>query len=290
MSKERCPACGSDNTVYDEARGELICMNCGYVLDEDVIDTRPEWRAYDAEQRRRRARAELATSGAPAQTFIGDSRERSIQNRFKRLSNLHRNVSREWPRSLNEGREEISRVTAGLGLPSQVREEAQRIFTLAQRRGLLKGRGIPVITSACIMLACREYGVPYNESVLYRALGVDGGEARHCYMLLIKRLRDELFLKPPDPTRYIPMLTSRLKLSMDAHKTALAIVEAAGRARILFGKSPKSVAAAAVYLACAIHGLELDKAELAHAAGITDVTLRKRVKELLKNLVITVYI
>ncbi|MEM4248274.1 MAG: TFIIB-type zinc ribbon-containing protein, partial [Candidatus Nanoarchaeia archaeon] len=57
---KRCPECNSINLTVDEKRGEVICKACGFVLDENLVDTSPEWREFsdDGEDRRR--------AGAPA--------------------------------------------------------------------------------------------------------------------------------------------------------------------------------------------------------------------------------
>ncbi|MEM3845080.1 MAG: TFIIB-type zinc ribbon-containing protein, partial [Candidatus Parvarchaeota archaeon] len=45
-----CPECGSTHLIRDYERGELICQDCGLVIDDSYIDQGPEWRAFDAEQ------------------------------------------------------------------------------------------------------------------------------------------------------------------------------------------------------------------------------------------------
>jgi len=42
--------------VHDYERAELVCQNCGLVIDEDFIDRGPEWRAFDNDQRIKRSR------------------------------------------------------------------------------------------------------------------------------------------------------------------------------------------------------------------------------------------
>ena len=37
-----CPECGSDNIVTDADQGELVCDDCGLVIDERQIDRGPE--------------------------------------------------------------------------------------------------------------------------------------------------------------------------------------------------------------------------------------------------------
>ncbi|HJJ62798.1 MAG TPA: transcription initiation factor IIB, partial [Methanocorpusculum sp.] len=62
-----CPECGSKQLVHDYERAELVCQNCGLVLDDDFIDRGPEWRAFDHDQRMKRSRV-----GAPMTFTIHD--------------------------------------------------------------------------------------------------------------------------------------------------------------------------------------------------------------------------
>ena len=62
-----CPECGSDHIQSDYERGEMVCETCGLVLDDAFIDQGPEWRAFDSEQREKRARV-----GAPMTYTIHD--------------------------------------------------------------------------------------------------------------------------------------------------------------------------------------------------------------------------
>ena len=43
-----CPECDSEHIVRDYKRGEVTCRNCGLVVDDQVIDQGPEWRAFDS--------------------------------------------------------------------------------------------------------------------------------------------------------------------------------------------------------------------------------------------------
>ena len=62
-----CPECGSTKRIVDNQRAEVSCARCGIVLDENIMDRGPEWRAFDHEQRDRRAR-----TGAPSTYTISD--------------------------------------------------------------------------------------------------------------------------------------------------------------------------------------------------------------------------
>ena len=66
IEKDLCNECGN-NIFFDENRGLLVCENCGLVHSENHIDHGPEWRAFDADQKKKRTR-----TGAPMTYMIHD--------------------------------------------------------------------------------------------------------------------------------------------------------------------------------------------------------------------------
>ena len=55
-----CPECKSRRIVRDYEKGELLCASCGLIIVESIHDMGPEWRAFDSEQKEKKARG-----GAP---------------------------------------------------------------------------------------------------------------------------------------------------------------------------------------------------------------------------------
>lgn len=64
-----CPECGHSKFYEDDSKGERTCAKCGLVLEDSMVDSSQEWRAFDEEQRSKRAR-----TGAPL-TFSVDCKE-----------------------------------------------------------------------------------------------------------------------------------------------------------------------------------------------------------------------
>jgi transcription initiation factor TFIIB len=58
----------------------------------------------------------------------------------------------------------------------------------------------------------------------------------------------------------------------------------AKRKRITVGKDPAGVAAAVLYMACQLEGENVKQKDIAQIAGVTEVTVRNRKKELAKKL------
>src|SRR5207245_8954277 len=50
----QCPECRGDHLVRDYSRAEIVCEDCGLVLDDMIIDEGPDGMAFDSEQRESR--------------------------------------------------------------------------------------------------------------------------------------------------------------------------------------------------------------------------------------------
>jgi transcription initiation factor TFIIB len=69
----KCDECGSRNLNRDETRGEVVCEDCGLVLEDKVIDQGAEWRVFSPEQGDQRAR-----TGAPMTVMLHDKGSQQI--------------------------------------------------------------------------------------------------------------------------------------------------------------------------------------------------------------------
>ena len=88
-----------------------------------------------------------------------------------------------------------------------------------------------------------------------------------------------------DPAKYIIRVANNLNFDEKAKRKALDILEQARKKNILAGKDPTGIAASILYIVN-LEGQNVPKtqAEIAKAAGVTEVTVRNRSKELRKTL------
>src|SRR2546426_6845973 len=109
----QCPECHGDHLVRDYSRAEIVCEDCGLVLDDMIIDEGPEWRAFDSEQRESRGR------GRPPSTIMAHDKGPSTSIGW-------RNKDAHWRPISHKARAQISRPPEGQHrLPtSQKRERA----------------------------------------------------------------------------------------------------------------------------------------------------------------------
>jgi len=296
----QCPKCGSAHLSRDYRRGELVCNECGLVIDEDFIDHGPEWRAFDSDQREKRAR-----TGAPMtytihdkgmSTMIGwgnrDSYGKSIPTRSR--AQLYR--LRKWQRRIRiaDGTErnlafalsELDRMASGMSLPRTMRETAAMIYRKAVLKNLIRGRSIEGVSAAALYAACRQCNVPRTLDEIAGSSRISRKEIGRTYRFIARELG--LKLMPTSPQDYISRFCSKLKLSGDVQAKTLEILKKAAERELTSGRGPTGIAAAALYIASVLCGERRTQREVADVAGVTEVTIRNRYKELAGKLDINI--
>jgi len=71
-----------------------------------------------------------------------------------------------------------------------------------------------------------------------------------------------------------------VELGEKTQRMAIEILGEADRLKISISKDPMGLAASALYLACVMNGESCTQKMIAEAAGVTEVTIRNRYKEM----------
>jgi transcription initiation factor TFIIB len=298
--KRVCPVCGSTEFFYDRSRGELVCKVCGYVIEDNIVDEGPEWRAFEPGQREKRAR-----TGAPMTLMIHDKglstdidwRDRDIHG--NQISGMYRSKLRRlrmWQRRMriNDAAErnlafalsELDRMAAQMRLPRRVKESAAALYRKAVMKKLIRGRSIEGMVSAALYAACRMEGVPRTLDEIARVSKVTKKEIGRSYRFMARGLN--LNLRPTSPIDYVDRFGDALNVSAKTKRRAKGILNEAIRRGITSGKGPTGLAAAALYVASLLEGEKRTQREVAEVANVTEVTVRNRYKELVDKLNIKV--
>ena len=190
-----------------------------------MIDHGPEWRAFDSDQREKRAR-----TGAPMtytihdkglSTIIGwknrDSYGKSIPTRNRaqlyRLRKWQRRVriSGATERNLAIALSGLDRLASSMSLPRTVRETAAMIYRKAALKKLVRGRSIEGVTAASLYAACRQCNVPRTLDEISNTARISRKEIGRTYRYISREL--ELKLMPTSPQDYISRFCSALNLT-----------------------------------------------------------------------------
>lgn len=257
-----------------------------------MIDTSPEWRAFDEEQISRRTRA-----GAPLTftkhdkgltTEIGRGRGElfkvtpSKRAQYYRLTKWQKRLVESKDRNLSFALSELQRLVSFLGLPKSVHEEVAKKYEQAVDRGLVRGRSMESVIAALLYTVCREMGTPRTLEEIAEASGVERREIGRTYRYIARELTMRIL--PAMPQDYVPRFASMLGLSDKVQARAIRLLELAKKYEATSGKGPTGVAAAALYIAAVLEGEKRTQREIADAIGVTEVTIRNRFKELCEKL------
>jgi transcription initiation factor TFIIB len=291
-----CPECKNKRIVRDYEKGELLCSSCGLIIAENIHDMGPEWRAFDAEQKEKKARG-----GAPIKfmrpnkglvteidQYNRDIRGGKIspkkQAQLYRMRKWHKRVSiaSSMERNLVIALSELDRVASSLGLPDNIKESAALLYRRAVKEELIRGRLIESVVAAVIYAICRIQNIPRTLDEISKVSGIPKKEIGRAYRFIKIELRVDVPLT--DPSQYIPKFATALRLGGEVQEEAVKLIGKALRKGLISGRGPTGVAAAALYIASAMHGEKKTQKEVADVAGVTEVTIRNRYRELKREL------
>jgi transcription initiation factor TFIIB len=256
-----CPVCGG-SLVNDRERGEVVCVQCGLVVAESMVDVGPEWRSFDREKRIRTAPLKLKTDMAV-------KLEHGV--RWQKLAKLHREAlhSREW--RLAEIGAELKRVKECVGLPQSVVEEAEAL--LRRHLKAVKGFSAEAVAVAVLWIAAKATGAPRPLEDFLKCSKADKRQVKKT----VWRLNGAVKLKRRMPIEYyVKTVAARADLPTSIAKAAVELLEK--NKRLLTGKNPW-VWAAAVLCVASFKRFGLLMA-LAEAAGSTPLSVRDAARRL----------
>ena len=286
----------SDIVVADPDTGELIRKDTGEVISDNILSQEKEWRSFDSEEADNRARVGAPTSLAfhdkGLSTMIGKETTDASGNIIDNATQMRMGRLRMWnsrsqshsptERNLQQAFSMLSRIKDRLGLPNHVTEKAAYTYRKAQERGLIRGDTIGSVLAASIYVAVRQSGVPRTLDDISEISDIKPGEVARSY----RRIISKLDIKVPliDPRKYVVKVANKLNFDERIRRKALELMEQAQKKNLAVGKDPISIAASILYIVNLAERKPRTQAEIAKAAGVTEVTVRNRSKELRKKL------
>ena len=295
LSTRYCSECGTIIS-YDENRGLMVCEQCGLIKSERYIDRGPEWRAFNADQKKKRTR-----TGAPMTYMIHDKglstmidwKNRDIFGKeipAKSRAQIYRlrkwqsriRVSDATERNLTFALSELDRMASSLDLQKNLRECSAKIYRDAVGKHLIRGRSIEGVAAASLYAACRMFKVPRTLKEFGDIARVDKKEIGRSFRFISKELK--LNLNPTKPLDFLIRFISELNLSQTCQKLAKKIIKMAEMRGLTSGRGPTGVCAAAIYAASILSQERRTQRKIAKISQVTEVTIRNRFSELIENL------
>jgi transcription initiation factor TFIIB len=294
-----CSICNrSDKIVTDPESGEIICSNCGMVISDKVEDTSHLERhiftggQMDETRARTGAPTSLASHDMGLATIVGKGDRDasgtkinpSISSTMQRLRTWDFRLKLNTPsdRSLRQAFMLLDTLKDKLGLSDAIIENTAYLYRKAQQRKFLRGRTIPSVICAATYTACRDLGISKTMKDIAAASNVKQKHIARTY----RQLMLELDYKVPniDPVKCVTKVANKAKLAEKTKRQAISIMQKVTENEISAGKDPMGLAATVLYMSCIKTGENISQKEISNAAGVTEVTLRNRFKDLKNQL------
>jgi transcription initiation factor TFIIB len=289
-----CSICNKKEgqAVTDPESGEVICSNCGMVMVEAVSENRSEWRAFKTEEANQRSRTGTPTSlarhdmglatiiGRTDKDASGRGLDASMRSTMERLRTWDSRIQVYSPadRNLRQAFGMLERVKDKLGLSATIIEKTAYIYRKAQERGLVRGRTIRSVMAAAIYITCREMAMSRTLNDVAFLNNIKRKELARTIRLLIL----ELDIKIPilDPIKCVVRVANKVNLNEKTKRQAMDIMHNVTKSGISAGKDPMGLAGSVLYLSSKNSGENITQMDIAEAAGVTEVTIRNRFKDL----------
>lgn len=292
QTSKPCFACNSGRPIADPESGETICSNCGFVFSDKALESRAEWRTFSAGRNSERVRVgspiSLTQHDMGLATIIGKSDKDSSGQKLDpsmhsiihrlRTWNFRTQIHTSAERNRMQAFNELARVKDKLGLSDAIIEKTAYIYRKAQEKHLTRGRSVSAILAAAVYIACREMGASRTLADIATAMDVKRKIISRSHRILINEL--DINVPPVDLVKCIAKIANKMNIDEKTKRMAMhTMVDLVDR-EISTGKSPMGLAASVLYTSCIRNDENTTQKNVAEAAGVTEVTIRNRIKDL----------
>lgn len=288
-----CPECKDPNPkiIEEFGSGDLVCGTCGLVLGDRIVDTRSEWRTFandegDDPSRVGAASDPLMDGIEQLDTLISfRDNNTGIARELQRAAS--RSSASRAERNLLSAFREISNMCDSFSLPKTISDIAKQLYKRSDEEKLLRGKSLDAVIAACIFIACRQAHVPRTFREICQLTRVPKKTIGQCY----KALEQAFNLTPGagaaslqgEKSGSVPgtgaedllvRYCNHLDLPPNVQSIASDIIIEARKHGIAAGRSPVSIAGAAIFFACHLLGKTKNIKDIGAVAGVSDGTMR----------------
>jgi len=298
-----CPECNK-GLIEDTSKGECFCPSCGYVVMDQIENFGPESISSDLEERMKNSR-----SGSPMsyslhdlglrteisysfKDFNGKPIDSAVAEQMQSVRRWHSRIRVASPkeRRLSNVLSKINEACSVLNLPKLIVETASMIYRTYENQNVAKGKSVACMASASIYLACKKCSVVRSLDEIVTATGTKGIDnsnlklASKYYRMLVMDTGGNGSIAPRlSIDRYIAKLANMAKIDVKVEKLAIDLAHKTEDDILADGKAPNGLAAAYIYIASILLGVNVLQRDISGLSNVTEVTIRNRCKDILTN-------
>ncbi|ANQ09397.1 Transcription factor IIIb subunit [Plasmodium coatneyi] len=255
-----CKNCRSTDVETNEGQGEVICLRCGSVLEENKIVES----------------LEFVENNNGAISMVGQFVPASGNKSF--ILSWGVRESREL--SLQKGYINIQKIAEHLHLSTQHVEAAQRIYLMALQRNFTMGRNNSYVAASCLYTICRREKSPVMLIDFSDILQTPVKPLGKTFLKLLRLLH--ISVPNIDPSLYLERFAHKLNLKSAIYKvtyTGIKLIQAMARDWICTGRRPTGLCGAALLISTRMHGIFVHSNTIANIVRISNPTIIKRLSE-----------
>merc|ERR1712126_59482 len=286
MNKNVCPNHPEAHLVEDYRAGDMICSECGLVVGDRVIDVGSKWRSFSANDKNNKS-TDNSRVGGPENPLLTNDLSTTMTmpmgaaafNEDGSAKYQNRRQISSSDRTLIAAFREIRQMADRLNLPQMIPDRANTLFKQVHDTKCMKGKSGDAIASACLYIACRQEAVPRTFKEICAVSKVSKKDIGKCFKQIVRTLETSMeLIKSGD---FMSRFCSNLGLSQSIQKASIHIATKAVDLDLVPGRSPISVAAASIYMACSASKEKKTQKEIGDIAGVAEVTIKQAYKLML---------
>lgn len=272
----KCPYHPDTHLIEDHRAGDVICPTCGLVVGDRIVDVGTEWRSFSNEKNTK----DPSRVGAPENKLLsGGDLSTSIalgRDGDSEMANLQRKSGNGGDRTLLAAFASIREMAARIHLPNSIQDQANKLFKEVLDSKALRGKNSEAQAAACLYIACRKEGVPRTFKEICAVSRTSKKEIGKCFKLIVRAL--ETNLDHITSEQFMSRFCGNLGISQRVQSGAVAVAKEAVRLDLVAGRSPISIAAAAIYMASQASNDKKSAKEIGEIAGVAEVTIKQSYK------------
>ena len=298
-----CPEC-SKGLIEDVSKGECFCPGCGYVVIDQIQSRGPESISSDLEDRMKNSR-----TGSPVsyslhdlglrteisygfKDFNGKQIDSAVAEQMQNVRRWHSRIRVASPkeRRLSNVLSKINEISSVLNLPKLIVETASMIYRNYENLNAAKGKSVACMAAATIHLACKQCSVVRSLEEIVQATGSTGVDnstlklAAKYYRMLVMDTGANTNVTPAlSIDNYIAKLANMAKIDVKVEKLAIDLAHKTNNQALADGKAPNGLAAAYIYIASILLGVNVLQRDVSGLSNVTEVTIRNRCKDILTS-------
>jgi transcription initiation factor TFIIB len=292
-----CSTCSikENKMVTDTVSGELVCSNCGTVVRDNIEEIGKEWTNFkdrETDKSRTGMPFSLAVHDMNLSTVIGKTNKDSTGQYIDSGMQARMNRLRIWDsrtmyrdstsRNFTTAFLLLNRLKDKLVLTPSIVEKTAYTYRKVQEAGLIKGRTINAVLVACLYITCRELGVSRTIDELAEASNLRRKTIAKIYREIVFHLQRKI--PQVNCFQCIDKIANKIELNERTIRHARDLMKKVLEQEFSAGKDPMGFAGAVLYVSLQLDGKTIRQIDIAEAAGVTEVTIRNRAKDLKSQL------